>query len=370
MSTGGVTPAAIKDTGYVLIGFTSLVVAVRLAGSIRQVKDIKAEDFLILIAYALFLELAILYIIITPVIFRLAALESGLIPMYAGVEHDTLQIQIFFFVTTSSLWLCLWMVKFSLLSMYKRFLSGRAYITAWWLIFGFCILFLIGCILSSWFSCSSFHAWFTAGECDTARDHRASVISLYYSYAVDLVTDFAIMVLPLGLIWKLKMKRNRKLSISGLFCLGWVCIVIATIRVIQLRDNSSNGQPKPAWLALWGTIEASIAVLIGCCPGLYRIIKARLSPSVQSYHYGSYGFQRPSGNALPSYNSHIQGGKDIALSRFSVLRSHSSGAYELNSPSSSQENLASPKERSNIVLTSQVTVTVGKRDDYSVDNRK
>lgn len=140
MSTGGVTPAAIKDTGYVLIGFTSLVVAVRLAGSIRQVKDIKAEDFLILIAYALFLELAILYIIITPVIFRLAALESGLIPMYAGVEHDTLQIQIFFFVTTSSLWLCLWMVKFSLLSMYKRFLSGRAYITAWWLIFGFCIL--------------------------------------------------------------------------------------------------------------------------------------------------------------------------------------------------------------------------------------
>lgn len=56
--------------------------------------------------------------------------------------------------------------------------------------------FLIGCILSSWFSCSSFHAWFTAGECDTARDHRASVISLYYSYAVDLVTDFASMKCP------------------------------------------------------------------------------------------------------------------------------------------------------------------------------
>jgi hypothetical protein len=140
LSTGDVTPTAIKVTGYVLIAFTSLVVAVRLAGSIRHVKDIKAEDFLILIAYAFFLELAILYIIITPVIFRLAALESGLIPMYAGVAHDSLQLQIFFFVTTSSLWLCLWMVKFSLLSMYKRFLSGRAYIVAWWLILVFCIL--------------------------------------------------------------------------------------------------------------------------------------------------------------------------------------------------------------------------------------
>lgn len=97
MPTGDVTPAAIKDTGYVLIGFTSLVVAVRLAGSIRQFKDIKAKDFLILIAYALFLELAILYIIITPVIFRLAALEGELLPMYTGVEHDSLRIQIFFF---------------------------------------------------------------------------------------------------------------------------------------------------------------------------------------------------------------------------------------------------------------------------------
>lgn len=102
------------------------------------------------------------------------------------------------------------------------------------------------------------------------------------------------------------------------------------------------------------TCDSLLAVLIGCCPGLYRIIKARLSPSVQSYHYGSYAFQRPSGNALPSYNPHIHGGKDIALSCFSVLRSHSSDAYRLNSLSSSQEKLASPKESSNIVLTSRV----------------
>jgi hypothetical protein len=70
------------------------------------------------------------------------------------------------------------------------------------------------------------------------------------------------MVLPLGLIWMLKMKRTRKLSISGLLCFGWICIVIAAIRIIQLRDNSSNCQSNPAWLALWEAIEASIGMLL------------------------------------------------------------------------------------------------------------
>lgn len=55
------------------------------------------------------------------------------------------------------------------------------------------IQFLIGCILSSWISCSSFHAWFMFGACNTPRDHRAAAISLYFSYAVDMLTDFASM---------------------------------------------------------------------------------------------------------------------------------------------------------------------------------
>lgn len=66
------------------------------------------------------------------------------------------------------------------------------------------------------------------------------------------------MALPLRLIWNLQMKRNQKLGIGALFCIGWVCIIVATIRVAQLGINTSHGMPMPSWLALWGILEASI----------------------------------------------------------------------------------------------------------------
>lgn len=71
------------------------------------------------------------------------------------------------------------------------------------------------------------------------------------------------MILPIRLIWNLQMKLRQKLSIGALFCFGWVCILISTIRVVQL-GRSTDGTPATSWLALWGTIEGSI----GKIPGL------------------------------------------------------------------------------------------------------
>lgn len=138
--TGTVGPNTIKGTGIALIVLTSLVLGTRFAGSIRSFKDLKAEDYLLIVAYIFFLELSILYVYISPVIFRIAAVGAGTIPPYATILEDGLQLQIVFFVTTSSLWLCLWMIKFSLLAMYKRLLVGKKYLIAWWVIMGFCVL--------------------------------------------------------------------------------------------------------------------------------------------------------------------------------------------------------------------------------------
>ncbi|CDM30147.1 hypothetical protein DTO013E5_8165 [Penicillium roqueforti] len=364
--TGTFGPETIKGAGIALIVLTSLVVGTRFAGAIRSYKDLKGEDYLLIIAYIFFLELSILYIYISPVIFRLAAVGAGTIPPYATISEDGLRLQTVFFVTTSSLWLCLWMIKFSLLAMYKRLLVGKKYIIAWWVIMGFCVLFIIGCILSSWFSCSSFHAWFTAGQCNTPRDHRAAVISLYYAYGVDIATDLAIMILPIRLIWNLQMKSRQKLSIGGLFCFGWVCIIISTIRVVQLGDTE-NGVPAPSWLALWGTIEASIAVMIGCCPGLYRVLKAAISPSKTSYPYDSYNLRGRRGTGIPSHHSGTFRGTDIPLNSFRGKEEsyQSASAYRSTSPSSSQEKLAYPSDERNIMVNYGVAVTVEDRpSDY------
>lgn len=139
-STGTFGPDTIKGTGIALIVLTSLVLGARFAGSIQRFSDLKAEDYFLLIGYLFFLTLSILYIYIAPVILRLAALGAGKIGPYATYLEDARELQVVFFVTTSAFWLCLWMIKFSLLAMYKRLLVGRNYIIAWWVIVGFCVL--------------------------------------------------------------------------------------------------------------------------------------------------------------------------------------------------------------------------------------
>jgi hypothetical protein len=148
-TTGTFGPSTIKGTGIALIVLTSLVVGTRFVGSIRSFKDLQAEDYLLIVAYIFFLELSILYIYISPVIFRIAAVSAGKIAPYATISEDGLRLQTVFFVTTSSLWLCLWMVKFSLLAMYKRLLVGKKYLIAWWVIMGFCVLVWISRLSAS-----------------------------------------------------------------------------------------------------------------------------------------------------------------------------------------------------------------------------
>ena len=48
---------------------------------------------------------------------------------------------------------------------------------------------LVGAIISNFTSCASIHEWFTPGLCDSHRDQGAQVASLYYSFAVDVLSD-------------------------------------------------------------------------------------------------------------------------------------------------------------------------------------
>lgn len=54
------------------------------------------------------------------------------------------------------------------------------------------------------------------------------------------------------------MSLSRKISIGALFGLGWICMAVSIIRVVELGNNWGNGTPEPVWLALWGIIEGSV----------------------------------------------------------------------------------------------------------------
>lgn len=109
----------------------------------------------------------------------------------------------------------------------------------------------------------------------------------------------------MGLIWNLQLPLSQKISIGGLFCLGWICIAVAIIRVKELGSTiTQSSAPSTSWLALWGTVEGAIAVIIGCCPGLYRSAKQKIATYKASYNQygGSHGYARHTGDASGNHS--------------------------------------------------------------------
>jgi hypothetical protein len=90
---------------------------------------------------------------------------------------------------------------------------------------------------------------------------------------VDIITDLMIMALPMWLIFGLKMSRSQKIGLCGVLGLGVVIIIFSFIRIIV--TNTVGAQPEISWLALWSSIESSVAVIVACLASFKVLLSAR-----------------------------------------------------------------------------------------------
>lgn len=135
------TANVLTNTGYALIIVTTATVITRFSIRIWKRKPFEIEDLLVGLAWASFLALTISYIVITPPMYHLYAVTGGEAEPYPEMMDDALVIIKVFFYSTMLLWCTLWAVKFSLLALYRRLMTGlRAYIILWWALVVFCAL--------------------------------------------------------------------------------------------------------------------------------------------------------------------------------------------------------------------------------------
>ncbi|KAG8417174.1 hypothetical protein J3459_012570 [Metarhizium acridum] len=222
---------------------------------------VEMEDLFMYLALVSFAITCALYYATIDTFFNLMAITAGEMAPYAGLEHDVRVMLYEFFTVQFFFWLTLWSVKWSLLFMFKRLTDGLPlYNKIWWTVLVFSVLTFIGCCISNFTSCSSMHAWFTAGECATARDSRAKDISLWFSLGADLATDLLIMAVPVRVIWNLRISAVEKISIGVVFLVGIFTMVTAIIRSVSLESSVSSGQVSTTWLILWAGIEGAVGM--------------------------------------------------------------------------------------------------------------
>ncbi|KAK2810242.1 hypothetical protein FQN50_003212 [Emmonsiellopsis sp. PD_5] len=275
ISENYVTESQVKSTGYVMIALASAFLLTRFGVRFSKSRGLIWEDLFVVLSWLSFLAMSILYIIVIPAVYRVSGVMSGTSPLYATMEKDALSMKKIFFATTLLLWVSLWSVKLSLLVLYRRLLAGLpTEIRLWWGILIFTLLAFIGCVISNFTSCNSMSAWFNITGCMSPREVKAQIASLYYSYAVDVIADIMIMALPTKLLWSLRLPMIQKISLACIFCIGIICVGLATLRVAQIGGHAnSNSTPSSSWLAFWGILEAGIAVIVGCLPALAIIFR-------------------------------------------------------------------------------------------------
>ncbi|KAI1131672.1 hypothetical protein F5Y10DRAFT_275404 [Nemania abortiva] len=96
----------------------------------------------------------------------------------------------------------------------------------------------------------------------------------------NLASDLVILVLPQPVIWKLKIKTQKKIGITFVFCIGIFAIISAAFRVYASVHffKSKDKTFTVASVALWGIAELTCGILIYCIPTIPRIFKdSRLS---------------------------------------------------------------------------------------------
>jgi len=248
-------------------------------------------------------------------------------------------------------WLTLWAVKASLLLMFKKLTAGLPfYEHLWWYVMAFTIVTFIGCVISDFTSCSSLHAWFTAGTSNIIRatigdklgrrrmtphggprsrfntsDRRVSqsprcnckssqfmvcvgsrptyrsnqyIFLFYIRYHADTPI---VMAIPIRLLWNLRISIREKIGLAIIFTVGFITMIFAIVRTVSLEGTTSGGQVSTQWLILWGAIEGMVAIIVGCLPSFAIFIRSQVEAS--RLRRNSITYPPPASTASPTYTS-------------------------------------------------------------------
>lgn len=119
-----------------------------------------------------------------------------------------------------------------------------------------------------------------------------------------ILTDVALLIIPMPLVWNLKIPRRQKLAVSGILLLGgFVCVTsiirIPTIRSLFTLDPPCTRPHPPISVPLvphvltpprtgtsytcaqWSIVEADIGIVCACLPTLRPLVR-KLIPSRMS----------------------------------------------------------------------------------------
>ncbi|KAL8906230.1 MAG: hypothetical protein Q9207_002152 [Kuettlingeria erythrocarpa] len=162
--------------------------------------------------------------------------------------------------------------KISILLLYRRMFPIRNFHTILWAVGAFVVAFTVANVLSIIFGCKPIKAAFNPfikGKC--INDGEAAILTFAI---MTIVTDFVILLLPLPLVWKLRLPKIRKFQLTFIFLLGTFASVASIYRATQISlvskaDLSYDSTNR----AIWSGVEICAAIVCANLAILRPVLK-------------------------------------------------------------------------------------------------
>ena len=121
--------------------------------------------------------------------------------------------------------------------------------------------------------------------------HCIDVVTLFLSSApVNIVTDLALLFLPMPILTGMKLPRNEKIILVATFSFGAFVAVVDVVRIAYLEsaavsrlevNGSSPENTDYSWVAslsfMWSAVEVNVGIICACVPGV-KPLAARFFP--------------------------------------------------------------------------------------------
>ncbi|KAI1802340.1 hypothetical protein F4811DRAFT_563320 [Daldinia bambusicola] len=174
-----------------------------------------------------------------------------------------------------------------------------------------------------------------------------------------IMTDIVSVVLPFYIFLSLKIKKNRKMALIGVFMLGVIVTVVSIIRLYFLAQNFHDTSPDKNFSLGFcvSSIECNLAIVTASAPALWPLVR-RWMPRLKSTGGRSY------------YGTHKYGGTSHAhyVRTTDGVDGNSIGLKDLDSRTRTEVRSARDSDEeiltgTGIMRTTQFTVST--EDEYS-----
>ncbi|KAA8648440.1 uncharacterized protein ATNIH1004_004325 [Aspergillus tanneri] len=188
-------------------------------------------------------------------------------------------------------------VKLSLLFLYRRIFVSTKFIT---------IVYVVGAVVSLWaiimtflgiFNCTPIHAFWTGqGKCLPFKQ-----FAIGYA-VVNIITDLAVWLMPIPMMWKLQLPLGRKVALTLIFALGLFDCASALIRLNLSMLALGNWDVTYDYARgfMWSIIEVSVGIVCTCLPTMRIILKSAFNGHIGRFlRFSSLTPNRQSSGSKP-----------------------------------------------------------------------